>query len=226
MSEHFQSPDPQPVAEACDSKKSLISGTTSGCGSGDECQIPEDCICKRRGRKAAYETFLKSSFWKGLSFECRSKANFKCSECGIQPGKPNLHSHHLKYPSCWFNTTLDILVCLCEHCHNRRHGCKNKKPRKQKPSKVKHYPIIVRGKLSKREKRRLKHEQRMNDLGSTKELSVLSDLDISRIRSMNGIKAKYVAREFNISRNLAVAIMYGNFKRSPPEPDSVVPGSL
>lgn len=227
MSEPFQSPDPQPVAEACDSKKSLISGTTSGCGSGDKCQMPEKCLCCRKPKREAYIEFLETRFWKELSLEIRRKANFRCSKCGKQPGRKKIHAHHTNYPFCWFNTTADILIPLCEDCHNIEHG---KKPRKAKKRK-RAVPETGTKKLTRRERRRIQKEKRrqrkllraarrVSNAQKYKwrhdEVQRLSDFDIERIRSMKGINAKDVAAEFGITRNLAVCVMHKGLTKSAP----------
>lgn len=68
--------------------------------------------------KQAYRKFLQSDFWKTLSAEKR-RLFPKCKECG---SKKCLQSHHMRYPSNWFDTTLDDLIVLCRFCHAKEHG--------------------------------------------------------------------------------------------------------
>ncbi len=71
-------------------------------------------------RKQAYREFLKSWFWKELSWTVREKAG-RCKRC---KRKENLQAHHIRYPENWYDTTEADLVVLCRSCHAKEHGLK------------------------------------------------------------------------------------------------------
>ncbi len=75
-------------------------------------------------RKAEYQQFLKSPFWRTLRAECIERDGGKCRYCGRDW---MLQAHHLMYPRDWYDTTLDMLLTLCRPCHKKEHGIKRGK---------------------------------------------------------------------------------------------------
>lgn len=70
-------------------------------------------------RKAEYQLFLKSHFWREISLACKNRANRRCEDC---KSTLRLHAHHTSYPAGWYKTTLEQLRCLCDACHRKAHG--------------------------------------------------------------------------------------------------------
>lgn len=78
--------------------------------------------------KERYQEFLKSEFWRNLSYECRDKVGFICQKC-FKPNRP-VHAHHKLYRVSWYATKLEDLICLCSDCHDLEHGIKQPEPQK------------------------------------------------------------------------------------------------
>ena len=76
-----------------------------------------------------YEKLLKSDYWKGYSYSLIKERNFTCEDCGRQfPNERNkLQVHHLVYRDVnpWSYRPNEVVV-LCEECHKKRHGIKDK----------------------------------------------------------------------------------------------------
>ena len=76
-------------------------------------------------RKMSYDNFLKTSYWKMISFRARELANNKCKVCG-EKGK-TLNIHHNSYENHGLEIIHDEdLICLCEDCHQLFHDKQKK----------------------------------------------------------------------------------------------------
>lgn len=125
-------------------------------------------------RKAAYQAFLLTPFWRELSLRKKMSVNFRCERCRR---RQNLNSHHKFYRPDWFETKIEDLICLCRHCHEVEHGLANPlpvvkivhRPNRTKRKKKGFQSITpwIKGKKSKRQlnkekwRRRKKKEDKM-----------------------------------------------------------------
>lgn len=67
-----------------------------------------------------YSDFIKTGYWKILSYKAKKKAGFKCVVCD---STENLQAHHKHYDNHGDITKeVDDLVCLCAECHAKIHG--------------------------------------------------------------------------------------------------------
>ena len=69
-------------------------------------------------KRLEYQAFLKTNFWKNLSFKRKELSGFKCEGYGRIE---NLQCHHILYRDSWFATRLDDLLVLCDICHKKAH---------------------------------------------------------------------------------------------------------
>lgn len=72
-------------------------------------------------RKMKYSDFLKTTYWKFVSYKKKSISKFKCQVCN---SSKNLNVHHKTYVHHGeeiFYIESD-LVCLCENCHKLYHS--------------------------------------------------------------------------------------------------------
>lgn len=66
-----------------------------------------------------YNEYLKSDYWKKISYMVKSEAGFKCAKCG---SSKRLEVHHLSYEHKGDEMNhLEDLVCLCHECHSKEH---------------------------------------------------------------------------------------------------------
>lgn len=71
-----------------------------------------------------YSEYLKSDYWKRVSYMVKKEAGFKCSQCGSMK---RLEVHHLSYENKGDEMNhLEDLVCLCHNCHSKEHGYEEK----------------------------------------------------------------------------------------------------
>ncbi len=71
-------------------------------------------------KKTPYSDFLKTPYWKTLSYKAKKKAGFKCVVCD---STENLQAHHKRYDNHGdIIKEVDDLVCLCAECHAKIHG--------------------------------------------------------------------------------------------------------
>lgn len=107
-------------------------------------------------RKAAYQQFLTTPFWRDMSQRCLARDGHRCTLCHRNN---HLHAHHVFYRRNWFDTQLGDLKTLCEACHSTVHG---HKPRvTETPSRK---PRRTLGKPHRHNRKRKKSKQRYGNL--------------------------------------------------------------
>lgn len=79
---------------------------------------PHTLALKMTKKKAAYQRFLRSRFWRSLSLQTRVNIG-RCQLCGSEN---NLQCHHIRYPKRWTDTQPSDLQVLCSRCHCLTHG--------------------------------------------------------------------------------------------------------
>ena len=71
-------------------------------------------------KKLNYRDFLKTPYWKTISYEAKRRAEFKCSLCGSQD---DLRTHHRDYKR--HGKEIEYidkdLIVLCNKCHEKFH---------------------------------------------------------------------------------------------------------
>lgn len=70
----------------------------------------------------SYQDLLKHPNWQKKRLEVMDRAGFRCQECG--ENEKCLHVHHKNYINGnkpW-EYSLANFLCLCEDCHNKKHG--------------------------------------------------------------------------------------------------------
>lgn len=78
----------------------------------------EEIKAKLKGMK--YKDFLKTLYWRIVSLEIKTRANFKCTKCG---SKDSLNTHHDRYDILGEEIqNMHFLQCLCEVCHSKHHN--------------------------------------------------------------------------------------------------------
>jgi 5-methylcytosine-specific restriction endonuclease McrA len=82
---------------------------------------PLDKLAKSHGYKNYFD-YLRSPHWRETRFKVLKKSGFKCGRCGSR-GKLNVH--HLTYLRFGRERISDLEV-LCERCHRKVHGIKEK----------------------------------------------------------------------------------------------------
>lgn len=66
-----------------------------------------------------YKEFLKTPYWKAISWKAKQKANFCCQLCNNSQG---LETHHRTYESHGMeHANLEDLIVLCHDCHAKFH---------------------------------------------------------------------------------------------------------
>ena len=66
-----------------------------------------------------YNEYLKSDYWKRVSYTVKKEAGFKCLQCG---SRKKLEVHHLSYEHKGDEMNhLEDLICLCHECHSKLH---------------------------------------------------------------------------------------------------------
>lgn len=68
-----------------------------------------------------YSEFLRTPYWKIISFLVKKKNGFKCAMCN---SKENLHVHHKSYDLHGYEHTkdgFDMLTTVCADCHSKHH---------------------------------------------------------------------------------------------------------
>jgi hypothetical protein len=68
-----------------------------------------------------YSDFLKTPYWKIISFLVKKENGFKCVMCN---SKENLHVHHKSYELHGYEHTVDgfnLLTSVCSECHEKHH---------------------------------------------------------------------------------------------------------
>lgn len=67
-----------------------------------------------------YKDFLRTPYWKAISYEVKRRAKFKCMFCN---SSNNLNVHHRSYENHGDElNNLQDLVCLCNVCHEKHHN--------------------------------------------------------------------------------------------------------
>jgi 5-methylcytosine-specific restriction endonuclease McrA len=66
-----------------------------------------------------YKEYIKGDTWRGIRAIALQRDKKTCQKCGSKK-RPNVH--HLEYPKELGTETLDMLITLCEDCHNIHHG--------------------------------------------------------------------------------------------------------
>lgn len=71
-----------------------------------------------------YKDFLKTPYWKIVSYYKKYSVGFKCELCGKSV---NLQTHHLNYDRHFFEHEFykKDLECLCDDCHTLNHNLAN-----------------------------------------------------------------------------------------------------
>lgn len=67
-----------------------------------------------------YSEFLESSEWKSLRHAAMRRAAGRCEYCN----KIAIHVHHIRYPKLGQKHSLDMLVAVCDRCHDLSHGAR------------------------------------------------------------------------------------------------------
>lgn len=72
-------------------------------------------------KKLRYHDFLKTPYWKTVSYEAKKRAGFKCMICS---SPTNLRTHHKNYNHHGreIEHIDDDLVVLCDECHKKFHN--------------------------------------------------------------------------------------------------------
>ncbi len=110
------------------------------------------------GMKERYAEFLKSEFWKRLSFTVRKNHGFRCQRCGVLD---HCQAHHKFYREDWYQTQPEDLECVCRECHEAHHGI-NQQPR---PRRVVHAaPVVGMPAGAGHWTRRMLHEARRDNI--------------------------------------------------------------
>ena len=102
-----------------------------------------------------YQEYLKSDYWKEVSYQVKKRAGFRCQLCNSQL---DLIAHHRCYDHRGDELNhLEDLTCICQRCHSAIH-LKDEQSNKRQP------PVVVQGNQPKcgsnAEKRRAKAERR------------------------------------------------------------------
>lgn len=69
-----------------------------------------------------YGEFLRTPYWKIISFEVKRKNKFKCVMCD---SNEHLQVHHKNYSLHGYEHThsgMQSLTCVCDECHSKHHG--------------------------------------------------------------------------------------------------------
>lgn len=70
-------------------------------------------------KNMAYKEFLKTPYWKAISWKAKQKANFCCQLCNNSRG---LETHHRTYETHGMeHANLEDLIVLCHNCHAKFH---------------------------------------------------------------------------------------------------------
>lgn len=76
-------------------------------------------ILSKHIKSMPYRDFLKTPYWKAISWKCKQKADFKCQLCN---GGDGLETHHRTYESHGLeHENLQDLIVLCRPCHAKFH---------------------------------------------------------------------------------------------------------
>lgn len=83
-------------------------------------EIHENGVFLEKLRKLEYKKFLKTPYWKIISFYVRWLARFKCRLCG---NEGDLEVHHKRYDSRGKEVFFwrQDLICVCLDCHDQIH---------------------------------------------------------------------------------------------------------
>ncbi len=66
-----------------------------------------------------YSDFLRTPYWKAISYKIKEDAGFKCSRCGATK---HLVVHHKTYKHHGYELDyLEDLECICQSCHENIH---------------------------------------------------------------------------------------------------------
>lgn len=75
-------------------------------------------------RGMGYQNFLKTPYWKAITAHTKFKAGYRCQLCN---SSGTLVTHHRHYGIHGFeHAHMHELIALCDHCHNKFHGIKEK----------------------------------------------------------------------------------------------------
>lgn len=69
--------------------------------------------------KFKYKVFLASPEWEAMKQKVLKRDNYKCVKCS-ETGY--LQVHHLKYPKDLYKDHCELLITLCDECHEKVHG--------------------------------------------------------------------------------------------------------
>lgn len=74
-----------------------------------------------------YRDFLETLYWKTISSRVKSEAKYRCRLCGHK-SENGLRIHHSNYKEHGLEHLLwkDILLCLCNECHEKIHTISKK----------------------------------------------------------------------------------------------------
>lgn len=71
-------------------------------------------------RKMDYDDFMKTRYWQLVAQQVKHDAGWRCEDCGSRHG---LVAHHDDYKRHGYEMYhVAELHCLCQTCHERRHG--------------------------------------------------------------------------------------------------------
>jgi hypothetical protein len=77
---------------------------------------------EKKIKSMPYNEFLKTPYWKLISWHCKRKHRFTCLMCN---SKENLQTHHKDYKFHGQEHTVwgfQNLICVCDKCHSKHHG--------------------------------------------------------------------------------------------------------
>lgn len=95
-----------------------------------------------------YADYLKTDYWKAVSFKVKERAQYRCQLCNSQH---DLCAHHRTYEhrGCELDH-LNDLVCLCRRCHEIFHGKTDAAPKIEAPPMNEETPFSRRVKAPKK----------------------------------------------------------------------------
>lgn len=86
-----------------------------------ECGNVDDTVIANYIKQMKYSDFLKTPYWKYISWKTKYRANNVCALCG-KGGKLNVHHKSYEnhgYEHCWKGA--NDLIVLCQNCHAKFH---------------------------------------------------------------------------------------------------------
>lgn len=72
--------------------------------------------------KPTYYEMLRDPRWQRKRLEVMQRADFACEECGDKETTLNVHHQYYRKGAKPWEYEDDCFLCMCEPCHDRRHG--------------------------------------------------------------------------------------------------------